>query len=386
MKTIKRIIALLMIAAMLLSFAACHEKDEIAVTIGDYEFTSAYYMCVLINCDGQAQQKATEIARKDNNIDTSKDDFYLDVKIDGKDYKTYVKDQAIETLKEVALYKAKCKEAKLELDADTKATAQYYAQAYWSSYGYADIYEPNGVSLATYTDYMVDSSYVDLYFEHLYGEGGEKEISKEELTKKLLADYDLTNMVFVSYASLTDEEKAKEKEKLETSKDELIGNKKTFETVYYEYNEKPEEDKTETTDEDTSSETGKEENKDDNKDEDKEDEKEELKPLDSLASVVGSDETSYSFPNFDEVKKMKVGEIKLIDDTTNKRLYLVVKKDIEADPYYIDMLDGTIRNALKGEEFDKDMNAQALKLEAKINDFAVDRFDVDDIEYPESDS
>ena len=46
MKMIKRIAVMLL--ALLLAFSACgclHEKGEIAVTVGDTDFTSAYYMC-----------------------------------------------------------------------------------------------------------------------------------------------------------------------------------------------------------------------------------------------------------------------------------------------------------------------------------------------------
>ena len=60
MKNFKKIIALALAALMLLSFAGCHKKDEVAVTIGDVEFTSAYYMCALINADSEAKSKVYE--------------------------------------------------------------------------------------------------------------------------------------------------------------------------------------------------------------------------------------------------------------------------------------------------------------------------------------
>ena len=52
MKTIRKIAALLLIAVMCLTVTGClHKKDEIAVTIDGIEFTSAYYMCALINAN-----------------------------------------------------------------------------------------------------------------------------------------------------------------------------------------------------------------------------------------------------------------------------------------------------------------------------------------------
>ena len=60
MKMIKNLIAILLVAMMALSASACHGKDEIAVTIDGIEFTSAYYMCALVNADSEAQSKVYE--------------------------------------------------------------------------------------------------------------------------------------------------------------------------------------------------------------------------------------------------------------------------------------------------------------------------------------
>lgn len=57
MKNIKRIIAAVLVSVMALGFTACHKKDETAVTVGKVNFTSAYYMCALINADSEASQR-----------------------------------------------------------------------------------------------------------------------------------------------------------------------------------------------------------------------------------------------------------------------------------------------------------------------------------------
>jgi hypothetical protein len=56
MKIFRKLIALVLVLMMVLSFAGCHKKNEIAVTIGDVEFTSAYYMCAFVNAYMEAQQ------------------------------------------------------------------------------------------------------------------------------------------------------------------------------------------------------------------------------------------------------------------------------------------------------------------------------------------
>jgi hypothetical protein len=104
---------------MLASFAACHPKDEVAVTVGDVEFTSAYYMCALINADNEARSLVDEaLAEKKEKDDkdssststaTEEVDYYSE-KVEGKKYVDWVKARAIENLKQIAAYKIKCKE------------------------------------------------------------------------------------------------------------------------------------------------------------------------------------------------------------------------------------------------------------------------------------
>ena len=169
MKNIKRIFALALVLVMALTVTACHKKDEIAVKIGDVEFTSAYYMCALINANSEAKMRVQEELSESE----SKDDVdYYSKKIDDKDFVTWVEDTAVDSLKEIAAYKTLCKDNDLEISGEDVANAEAYASYYWSSYGYSLYFEPNGVGQSTYTQYMKDSYYSNLYFEHLYGEGG----------------------------------------------------------------------------------------------------------------------------------------------------------------------------------------------------------------------
>ena len=76
MKNFKRIIALALVFLMAVSFVGCHKKNEIAVTVGDVEFTSAYYMCALINADSEAKTKVQEELSEDEQSSTTEIDYY----------------------------------------------------------------------------------------------------------------------------------------------------------------------------------------------------------------------------------------------------------------------------------------------------------------------
>ena len=186
MKTIKKVYALALVLVMALMFTACHEKGEIAVKIGDIEFTSAYYMCALINADSEAKYRVESELSDDESTD---DVDYYSKKIDDKDFVTWVEDTAMDHLKEIAAYKTLCKENNLEISDEEAENAEAYASFYWSSYGYSAYFEPNGVGESTYTNYMKDTYYSNLYFEHLYGEGGEKEIEADTVKAKMLDNF-----------------------------------------------------------------------------------------------------------------------------------------------------------------------------------------------------
>lgn len=368
MNFIKKIAAVILAVMMVMSVAACHPKDEIAVTVDGVEFTSAYYMCALIFADSEARSKVDEqLAEKsdDEKATTSATDVnYYKQKIDKKNFVDWVEDRAIENLKQIAAYKIKCEENKVEIEEDVMNYAEQYASYYWSSYGYSSLLEPNGISEATYKKYMVDTYYSSAYFEHIYGEGGEKEISADEVNSTLLENYLIANMIDVSTGSMEDDEKTSTKEKLDGYVTALTAGTKSFEEIYHEYYGTDPEEAHPDTDEET---------------------EEGEAPLDSHASILGSEDTSsYASDYFEIAKAMTVGEVKLVEKEDKSGYVLLVKQDISADPYYANNLDLAVRNLLKGEEFEEEMKSYAKDLKTDINSYAVKQFKVKKIKYPES--
>lgn len=356
MKNIKKIVALALVLVMALSFTACHKKDEIAVTVKDVEFTSAYYMCALINADSEAKTKVQEELSEE---ESSEEIDYLSKKIDGKKYETWVKDQALETLKQIAAYKLLCKDNKVEIDEEMISNAEMYASYYWSSYGYSMYYEPNGVGEKTYTQYMKDSYYSEAYFNHLYGEEGEKAVSAEDVKKEIHGSYIIADIIEASITSeMTDDEKTELKSKMDGYVTALTKGQKTFEEVYKEYNQVTDEE--ETTTEET-----------------------EDKPKDEYAQILGGEDTAYASEHYETVKAMKTGEVKLITHEDGSGYALVVKQDITADDYYLTSLDSVARHALKDEEFEKTIDEYKKGIELDVNDYATKQFKVKNIKEPD---
>lgn len=355
MKHLKRILAVVLVMLMALTVTACHKKDEIAVTIDDTKFTSAYYMCALMSADSEAKAMVQETLTDE---ELTKEIDYYSKKVEGKKFVDWVEDEAIENLKKIAAYKELCKTAKIGISADQLNDAKSYASYYWYNYGYGSYYSINGVNFNTYTNYMVDSYYSNVYFEYIYGAKGTKPISADKVRDTIYSNFVIANLLEISLTDKTEAEVTSIKKKVEGYKTDLESGKKTFEEIYKAENP----NYTEETDTN----------------------KDEPKPKDKYASVVGKEGTIYAYEKYDDINKMKTGEVKIITADDNSGLVLVKKGDIKADPYYLDNLDITARHILADAEFEKTIADYAAKLEADINNFAVGQFKVKKIKEPET--
>ena len=96
MKFLKNAAIIMLVAILCLGCTACHPKNEVAVTVGEYEFTSGYYLCTLIFADMEARGKVDEKLAEDKDYDATKEVNYLKQKIDKKDFSKWVKDTAMD--------------------------------------------------------------------------------------------------------------------------------------------------------------------------------------------------------------------------------------------------------------------------------------------------
>ena len=350
MNFLKKFSAVLLILAIVFSFAGCHKKGEIAVTVDGTEFTSGYYMCAFIFSDLEAQSLVSEEAGDEEIVDYTKE------KIEGKKYATWVKENTLANLKTTALMKKLCKEADLTIDSETLSSAEYTADFYWDSYGYSEIFGNNGVSKETFKQYMTNSYYSETYFDYIYGKEGQDAIPEDSLKQLMQEDYLLADILEISISGLDDATVLACQDEMKDYENRLRNKKITFEEAYYSINEKEEE---------TVTAEG------------------ELQPKDPLASIVGDDDSAYSSIYYSAIKDMKVGEVKYVDKVDDLKVAVLIKKDISEDPYYFETLAPQLRKDIAGEKFEAEMAKKAVELEAEINDYAVNVFKVDKIVYPE---
>jgi len=364
-------LAVALALVMVLSMAACtiHEKNEIAVTIDGEDYTTAYYMCALLNAKSEGMGLVSEEDLTEDEKSGKKEIDYFSKKIEDKKFSEWVEDRAIEIIKENAVYKKLIMGAKIKITDEQKADIQNAADITWygdasgqypASYEY---FEMNGVSKKTFDQFRMDSAYYEIYFTHLYGEGGEKEIPAKEVMKEIKENYILAQILPSAYEEDdTDSQKKAKKKLLKANADYISKGEKTFVQAYKEFNN--------VSDEHEEHEEGDHEH-----------------PKYEYAQVLGAADTGYSssYYDYEKIKKYKLNEPKVIDIPENLGAALVIRRDIEKDPYYIENynLDGNARHSIAGEEYEKYIDDMAKKLKVDVKS-SIDRYTLEDIKVPET--
>ena len=393
MKSIKRIAALMLAFIMAFCLVACHPKDEVAISSGDYQITSAMYSYFLVMADMEARGYVAE------NFDVSAEGFdYLKQTIDGKSYTDYVKELALNHCLKAIAYQKLCAEKSLTLDTESIANSDYMANYNWNyygynygyQYGYRDFMPKNGVSYDTYEKAMRINYYGDAYFKYFYDKDGEKEVAEADIQKALDDNYAAVYLISKTYTDPTLEDVKAELEKYK----QRLENGEDFETVKKDFDKAQEEDFDKTSSDETSSkETTSSEETSSTETSDKTssdntssntssgESSEEKGPKDELIQIVASEESesSYAFAKFADIKSMALGDVKLVEDSDSKVVYLVVKKDINADEYYRENLNSDLLYFLKGDEFEETVKTYIASLEYEVNKYAINQFKVKNI-------
>ena len=394
MKTIRKIVSLLLVLALGLCLVACHPKNETAVSLGDIKITSAMYSYYLMMADMEAQNRVSE-----SGVDMSAKDFDIyKQEIDGKSYVDFVEELALNNCKKAIAYMKLCKDAGLELSDESISNAEQTAMYYWYYYGYSSILPLNGISYETFTEVNKINYYGDTYFLHLYDKGGDKEIPEADMMAAMNENFVGAYLIEKTYTDATLKEIKEQFEGYKTR----IENGEEFKAIKEEF-EKAEEEKNNTSSGSTSSNTSSDATSSgtssdatssdatssdvssNTSSETTSSEAEGPKAKDELIQVKGSDKTEdsgYAFAKFDDLKAMAKDEVKLIEDTENKVIYLAVKKDITEDTYYREeLLNATLLYLIKGEEWEEFVKTYTLELECDVNKFALGQFKVKKINY-----
>lgn len=353
-KNIKKIVALLMAAALMMGFCACHKAGETAVTVDGIKFTSGFYACAFLQADSEAMEKVVAENPAIQQDGTNK--AFLDKKIEGKTYSDWVKARAIEICKEFVAARRLCEENNVDT-ATAIANAKLNAEYYWSA-GYEASYTANGVGFDSFKEFMSYSVYQSAYFDALYGEKGKTPLTDDEIAKHLRENYAYVNILSSEITDLSEEDLATLNNTFEDYKTRIKGGE-PFAKIYAEANGT--EYAADETDFGAFSNT--------------------------LAAVWSAEGTQYENDHFADISKVKEGEVELIDIADSdgcKYRYLVLRADIMNEKNTnLETLKAAAKTDLKGDEVIKAIEERAAKLTANEAKSSTAQFKVNKIDYLE---
>ena len=175
---IKRIAA----AAITASLAGCGENAKYCAVNGTEQIPAGVYIYYLVSAYSDAQSRMTE---------TDTDVFATTV--EDKPAAAWMSDTAREDLIEYAAIENKFSEYGLSLTKDQTDDAKSMVESMWTYYG--DYYENYGISEDSFRKTYQNMLKSGMIFENIYGEGGERAVSDDELRTYLRENYAKTNYI-----------------------------------------------------------------------------------------------------------------------------------------------------------------------------------------------
>lgn len=413
MKTFARVLALML--AALLAFgclAACHGKDAVVATYAangkTYSLTSGQYAYLLLVADQEARSKVSEelTDAEKNAADNGTEIDVFSKTLDDKDYVTWVKDRAVELIREYFYVASEFDRLELELSESDAGSMESYFSYMWSMYGRQYLCEPNGCSYDSFKAVQTVLLYErNTLFQYLYGPDGPDPVSDEEKTAALEENYVLADVITLDPSTLKEEEETtetgetgetEETEETEQTEEEAAAEKAAllekakaqlqgyadringgtaFSVIYYEYTGTTPPEETEDPDA-SSAGTGSEEPAE---------QTEELKAQDPLAAVYQADsgddvDASASTNLYYKIVDCEIGKATVVE-TNDDKVALLLRQDITADPYYAQQYKDNVLDILKGETFNDTVSEGGEKLDVTVNDYERDHIDVKKIDY-----
>ena len=179
---IKRTAAAVSALALMLSAAGCGEDTMYSASFNGTDIPAGIYIYGLFSSYYEAQSHMTE---------TDTDVFAITV--EDKNAADWMTDKAKDSVREYAAVEQKFSEYGLSLSSDEISNTKANVDAIWEYYG--SIYENYGISSASVVKVYENGLKADKLFDVVYGEGGERYVSDDEIKAYLKENYALINYI-----------------------------------------------------------------------------------------------------------------------------------------------------------------------------------------------
>lgn len=346
MKLFKKITAILLCVLMVVSVTACGEDTSWVVKTDKTTTTAGTYMYYLLGAYSAAYNL---VENPEKNI--------LSQTVEGISAEEWIKNTAMDSVKFATVVFEKFEEMGLELSEENAQYAKQYADYYWSSAG--QIYLNHGVNYDTFCNCVAADIMVSQLFETIYGKGGEKEISAEDMKKGLAENFVKVKEIGISLAGITGEmrsDKLQEtlKAKAEDYKKRIEAGEKIEDLIKEHYNVEVDlavEESGKTAEELLGNNPGE---------------------VDTDFVIVSKNSTNYSANELTEIFKLEIGKVVVLVEKEYVRV--IQKYDITEDDTYLEQYDYDIRVTLKADEFTEEIEALAKDLVVEVNEAALKKY------------
>ncbi len=197
-KTLRNTVLAVLCGTMAVSASSCALSQTYPVTVDGTQLRAGIYILEQQEALNSAISKLRE---EQPDLDTSAEDFdYFKQTIEGKKFGDWINEKALENCRGYIATERLFNQYGLtltyetvqEIDANIKSLwndENQYAQYYYGVSIIGDYYEKYGISETSFRDYEINESQSNALFTFLYGEGGSKAATAEEINNSLSTDY-----------------------------------------------------------------------------------------------------------------------------------------------------------------------------------------------------
>ena len=365
MSWLKKVAAAASASAIALSMASCGKDTTWGAEIDGTRLRAG----ILIYFQSGAISDAYSYMGED-------DENVLDITIENQPAREWINNKAVESMRKYAAVENKFSELGLSFKNKEDELAKINSEQWWEYLG--PYYEEVGVSEQSYLDVVINSEKKRALFDYYYGEGGEMEVSEEEIKSYLQDNYARIKYIEMP---LKDGEgnilKSDEKADILTMAEEYISraeNGESFDVISKEYEEYYAALSASDEDEEESFEAegvelvdisaGEEDSASEGPD---------------YGTVISKDNIVLSSAMIEKVFSGDMAENSYALVEEYEVCYIVYKMDLFADEEYLENNMSSARHALKDEEFDGIVDGWLASQNVIVNDASLKRYTLDKI-------
>lgn len=176
MKKIKRVAAIIMVAALTMSMTACSQDPEWVYKTDDYTMTAGHYLAYLYDSMNEALSTSGV-----GNVDA-----VFDTDIEGVKGDEWISNEAQKTAKQEMGARIEFSEQGLSLSDDDNAAIDSQLASEYTDY--EDYMKDFGISKDSYRAYLEGKKINELLKDHYYGENGTEKTTDDQI-KQYIADH-----------------------------------------------------------------------------------------------------------------------------------------------------------------------------------------------------